>query len=99
MTPRSRRQPRMTAHTCMNRVHSLFEEPEGKEVPYGDLYFVETPFDSFRVTREVARYIERRMDGPQAPLWLIFRDRDGARVRMRTRDIRSLHESTEKTRA
>jgi hypothetical protein len=83
----------------MNRIRERSEEPDEKEVPYGDLVFVQTPLDVFRVAREVAHYIERRMDSVQPPRWLIFRDRDGARVRIRTKDIRSLHESTEKSRS
>jgi hypothetical protein len=82
----------------MNRVLEFQEVPEPEEIPYGDLYYIETPFSSFTVSREVARYIERRLNEPQRPRWLIFRTRTGARVRLRAVDIRSMEESTERSR-
>jgi hypothetical protein len=94
---------RSTHHTIfdrMNRIRELTNQPQDDdEVPYGDVHFVQTPFDTVPVTNEVARYIERRMDQPVPPRWLIFRDRHGARIRIRTRDIRSIEQSTERSRA
>ncbi len=83
----------------MNRIRELTNQPDDEEAPYGGVYVVETRFDNYRVAPEVARYIERRIDQPRQPAWLVFRDRNGARVRIRTKDIRSLRESTDKTRA
>jgi hypothetical protein len=83
----------------MNRIHELINRRDDEEAPYGDLYIIETPFDTFGVDPAVARYIERRLDEPRQREWLIFRDRTGARVRVRTQDIRSFQESTARTRA
>jgi hypothetical protein len=83
----------------MNRIRELANQPGDEESPYGDLYVIETRSGTYRVAPEVARYVERRMDQPRQPLWLVIRDRSGARVRFRTKDIRALRESTDKTRA
>ncbi|SRR5579863_1072771 len=82
----------------MNRIRELTNKPDDEEAPYGDVYLIMTRFDLYRVAPEVARYIERRIDQPRQPPWLVFRDRNGARVRIRTKDVRSVRESTDKTR-
>ena len=81
----------------MNRLACYFEEPP--EQSYGDFYVVAGEFGAVCVTREVAEYVERILGCLWVPAWVEFRDRVGSRVRVRTRHIRSICESTAAHRA
>ena len=83
----------------MNRVRALLEPVEDEEPPYGDFVVVSGPFGSLCVTRDVARDIERLLDRRWRPRWVVFRDRVGSRVRVRTNEIRLVVESTAAQRA
>ena len=83
----------------MNRVRALLEPVEDEEPPYGDFVVVSGPFGSLCVTRDVARDIERMLDRRWRPRWVVFRDRVGSRVRVRTNEIRLVVESTAAQRA
>jgi hypothetical protein len=69
----------------MNRILEFQETPEPEEIRYGDLYHIETPFSHFTVSRDVARYIERRLAEPTHPRWLIFRSMEESTERSRQR--------------
>jgi hypothetical protein len=105
-TPRDRvrRMPRpgpRTRHlnlTHMNRIKRYLEEaPE--EPQYGDFYVVVGEFGYFYVTVDVARRIQAALDRWLTPKWIVFPDRVGSLIRVRTRHIRSLVESTAEQRA
>jgi len=83
----------------LNRVRALLEPVEDEEPPYGDFVVVSGPFGSLCVTRDVARDIERLLDRRWRPRWVVFRDRVGSRVRVRTNEIRLVVESTAAQRA
>jgi hypothetical protein len=81
----------------MNRLSQYFDE--SPEQPYGDFYVVEGLFFSACVTRETADYVEAALSRWWVPRWLVFRDRSGSRIRVRTSLIRSVGESTPEQRA
>jgi hypothetical protein len=83
----------------LNRVRGFLEPVEDEEPPYGDFVVVSGPFGSLCVTRDVARDIERMLDRRWRPRWVVFRDRVGSRVRVRTNEIRLVVESTAAQRA
>lgn len=83
----------------LNRVRAFLEPVEDEEPPYGDFVVVAGLFGSLCVTRDVARDIERVLDRRWRPRWVVFRDRVGSRVRVRTNEIRLVVESTAAQRA
>ena len=66
---------------------------------YGDFYVLSGAFGSVAITAFTARAIERQLDRAEPPRWLRFRDRSGSYLRVRTRDVRALCESTAEQRA
>jgi len=82
----------------MNRLLELFETPE-EQLPYGDFFVVSGEFGSACVTPEVARYIERQLDRLWVPRWISFHDRVGSHIRVRSKHIRCVGESTATQRA
>jgi hypothetical protein len=84
---------------CNNRLTTHFGGalPEGEA--YGAFYVVSGPFGSLMVTAATARAIERELERRKPPRWLVFRDRSGSHLRIRTRDLRSICESTPAQRA
>jgi hypothetical protein len=84
----------------MDRILRLVRSPEREDdQSYGDFYVVAGEFGSLTVSRETARYIERQLDRRPMPEWLVFRDRVGSRIRVRTRHVNSFVESTARQRA
>jgi hypothetical protein len=82
----------------MNRITRYLEEaPE--DPTYGDFYVVAGDFGRLAVTPAVARRISAVLDRWIRPAWITFHDRAGSNVRVRTRHIRSLVESTAEQRA
>ncbi len=81
----------------MNRLQDILERIQ--EEPYGDFWVVSGDFGSVCVNDETARDIERRLDRRFPPTWLTFRDRVGSRVRVRSRQVRAMVESTAEQRA
>jgi hypothetical protein len=81
----------------MNRVAEHFEEPH--EQAYGDFFVVAGEFGAACVTSETAARIEAVLDQKRVPKWIVFDDRAGSRLRVRTRHIRSIGESTAAQRA
>ena len=73
--------------------------PPNEEPPYGDFVVVSGAFGCAYVTPGEARRIERALDRARPPKWVAFRDRVGSRIRVRTREIRALAESTAAQRA
>ncbi len=83
----------------MNRVRAFVEHDEDEEPAYGDFVLVSGPLGPLCVSRDVARDIERVLDRRWRPRWVVFRDRVGSRVRVRTNEIRLVVESTAAQRA
>jgi hypothetical protein len=81
----------------MNRLRAFLEEAPDEE--FGDFYVVAGDFGAACVTRETARRIEETLDRWLVPTWIEFSDRVGSRLRVRTRTIRSIGESTTAQRA
>jgi hypothetical protein len=81
----------------MNRLSLYLEEPP--EEQYGDFYVVAGEFGAACVTRDTARRVEAVLDRRWVPTWVEFTDRVGSRIRVRTRCIRSIGESTAAQRA
>lgn len=76
-----------------NRLTSHFAMPP-EEAAYGDFHVVSGAFGAVPVTSETARAIARQLDRLRPPRWLVFRDRSGSAIRVRTRDVRAICEST-----
>ena len=81
----------------MNRVAEFFEEVPERD--YGDFFVVAGEFGAACVTSETAARIEEVLDRCDVPTWIVFNDRAGSRLRVRTRHIRSIGESTAAQRA
>ena len=81
----------------MNRISNYFEK-EPEEL-YGDFYVVVGEFGYAYVTSETAKYVEAALDRRWVPKWVVFRDRAGSRLRVRTRLIRAIWENTAAQRA
>ena len=81
-----------------NRVRQFFEESGGQDLP-ADYWTVETQCESFVVTREVARGVERALDQVSPDGWIVFSDLAGARQRIRARLIERVSECTAAQRA
>ena len=82
----------------INRIDLLLGESPGEE-SYGDFHVVSGSFGAVVVTADTARAIERALDRRRPPRWLVFRDRSGSHVRLRTREVRAVCESTTAQRA
>ena len=87
---------RFTTFTRMNR---MTEYLESSEDDYGDFFVVAGEFGVACVTAETATQIEAVLDRETVPKWIVFDDRAGSRLRVRTRHIRSIGESTAEQRA
>jgi hypothetical protein len=82
----------------MNRIARFFDE--SSDIPvYGDFVVVFGDFGRFGVSHEVARQIVAALDQWFVPTWIEFSDRVGSLVRVRSREIRALVESTVTQRA
>ena len=81
----------------MNRITRYLEEPP--EPTYGDFYVVAGEFGRVGVTHAVARRIQAVLDRWVVPTCIEFPDRVGSIIRVRTRGIRSIVESTTEQRA
>ena len=81
----------------MNRITRYLEEPP--EPTYGDFYVVAGEFGRVGVTHAVARRIQAVLDRWIVPTWIEFPDRVGSIIRVRTRGIHSIVESTTEQRA
>lgn len=71
-------------------------EPD-EAVLYPDYFYLATKDWSYTVSREMARHIERELRRPLAR-WIVFVDIAGARVRVRSRMILALEQSSPETR-
>ena len=70
-------------------------EPEGTN----DYYVIETFYDSFAVSRQVADAVARQLSQRQIPRWIIFRDLSMAFHRILAAHVYRFSESTVATRA
>lgn len=82
----------------MNRLKELFGEPPEPERK-DDFFEVESRYETFAVSAETAREIERRLDELPTPHWVAFRDLSGARHRILVAQIHRISESTAAQRA
>ena len=82
----------------MNRIRAFLEEAM-PEPQYRDFVVVTGGFGWARVTHETARTIELALARWWTPRWIVFHDLAGSRIRVRTREIRTLTESTAAQRA
>ncbi len=83
----------------MNRIKALYEADGAEEPILGDYVVVSGPFGWLRVTHAVAYEIERQIVRRWMPRWIVFNDCAGSRIRIRTREIRKMVESTAAQRA
>lgn len=82
----------------MNRLRDLLEEAPDDE--FGDFFVVAGEFGAACVTRETAHRVEAILNRWWwVPTWIVFEDRVGSRLCVRTRLIRSIGESTAAQRA
>jgi hypothetical protein len=77
----------------MNRITQYLNSGPAPASPT-DYWWIETRQDVYVVSRGTARAIERRLDGPVLPRWIVFRDLTGARHRILASAVRSVSEST-----
>ena len=94
--------PHITTRTLshfitMNRMSRYLES--SPEDQYGDFFVVAGEFGSAGVTCDTAAEIEAVLERENVPDWIVFDDRVGSRFRVRTRQIRSIVESTSAQRA
>lgn len=82
----------------MNRITRYLEDST-ENPSYGDFVVVAGEFGRVGVSHAVAREIQRVLDRWILPRWIEFPDRVGSIVRVRTKGIRSLVESTVEQRA
>ena len=82
----------------MNRLREFFEDPE-QEVPSDDYCWIETSSDAIAVSYTTAAEVERELDRPTPPRWVVFRGLAGARHRLLTRLIEHVSESAAAQRA
>ena|SRR5690349_15949296 len=85
----------------MNRLKLYLAEEEAPEPEeeYGDFVVISGTFGYVSVTHETAEHVERLLDRRCVPEWVVFHDRSGSRLRVRTEHIRSFGESTREQRA
>ncbi len=83
----------------MNRLRLLnLDEPE--EMPEANDFFVlYGEFGTFFITRDTASRIDALLDGSAVPRWLVFTDLSGSRIRVLSRHVTGLYESTSAQRA
>jgi hypothetical protein len=77
----------------MNRLKEYFDqtpEPERQD----DFFVIETRWDSFAVTREVAAEVAHQLDQTPYPRWVVFRDLTGAGHRILLGHVYRISEST-----
>lgn len=60
----------------------------------GDYFVVGTENDSWCVSREMAQFVEARLDESRPPRWIAFVDLTGARIRVLARLIESVCQCT-----
>lgn len=72
---------------------------ESPDENLGDYFVVAGEFGVVSITSETAATIEAMLDRQCVPVWIVFDDRAGSRLRIRTRHIRSIVESTAAQRA
>ena len=82
----------------MNRLQEQSQEGAAKPEA-GDYFVVCTDCCTWQVSTEMARFIEACLDAESCPKWVKFVDLTGARVRLRTRLIESIGQSTADQRA
>jgi hypothetical protein len=87
----------LTTFTRMNRMSGYFEKPPEGE--YGDFFVVAGEFGAACVSSETATQIEAMLDRKHVPKWIVFDDRSGSRIRVRSRHIHVIEESTVAQRA
>lgn len=82
----------------INRLQHLFT-PRTNETGNGEFFVVSGEFGYAYVTRAEATRLRAQTSRLWAPRWLEFRTLMGSSIRIRTRDVRSIVESTIEQRA
>lgn len=82
----------------VNRITQYFEEPRGR-TPAQDYWVVSSPTAWYCVDEATAAQILEKLDRRRPPRWLRFVDLFGSAVRVRSRDIDQVSESTAEQRA
>ncbi len=76
----------------MNRIQGYFDQPE--RAPDADFFVISGDCSVWYVSGEMARFVEERLDAVPSPRWVTFVDVSGSRVRLLTRKIDSICQST-----
>lgn len=74
------------------------EQRERLDAWYPASFYLNSRLCGWTISAETARQVEAALDAVPPPNWVSFVDIHGARVRVRTRDIRYLQQSTPETR-
>lgn len=82
----------------MNRLKEKQEEDPDADGP-GIYFCVSTRSGHWHVSTAIARHIEACLDTEPRPNWIRFVDLSGASVRIRSRDVEYLNQSTPEQRA
>lgn len=82
-----------------NRLKDRFEEKEPEETPEGDFWEVSGESGFFYVSEDTARRILGELGRRPPPRWLRFTDLFGSEVRVLSRHVHLVEESTEAQRA
>jgi hypothetical protein len=82
----------------MNRVREEKEEEAPRPVGV-DHFVVSARSETWYVSTEMARHVEACLDAQPRQAWICFVDLSGARVRVRSREIEYLVQSTAEQRA
>jgi hypothetical protein len=82
----------------MNRLEEQSEEGDA-QIRAGDYFVVCGELNTWVVSTEMARHIEACLDRVPPPKWVTFVELSGARIRVRTREIECIAQSTAEQRA
>ena len=83
----------------MNRLKLYMDGEEAPDEQYGDFVVISGTFGFANLSLEEAERVERLLDRRCVPEWVVFHDRAGSRVRVKSDQIRCLCESTAAQRA
>ena len=83
----------------MNRLKQYLVPDDDEPTPEGDYWIIKIRLSYVVISADTARMIDKLLARFWCPRWIVFRDLDGARRRLRSDVIESLYECTAKQRA
>lgn len=81
-----------------NKEEPVHQEREKLEAWYPEHFYLDSSLNGWTISAATARQVEAALDEWPPPRWISFVDVAGARVRVRTLDIRYLQQCTPESR-